>query len=57
MGHQNAHYLKCEGKTYYFSQRVPKSLQQNTSVYRVEYVFIQKAVPMPSAKHYCLASD
>ena len=36
MGHQNAHYLKLKGKTYYFSRRVPKPLQAYTSVTRVE---------------------
>ena len=36
MGHQNAHYLKLKGKTYYFSRRVPKPLQVYTSVTRVE---------------------
>jgi integrase len=36
MGHQSAHYLKLKGKTYYFSRRVPKVLQQYSSVPRVE---------------------
>ena len=36
MSHQSSHYLKLKGKTYYFSRRVPKVLQQDTSVSRVE---------------------
>ena len=28
MDHQRPHYLKLKGKTYYYSRRVPKELQQ-----------------------------
>ena len=36
MGHQNAHYLKLKGNTYYFSRRVPKRLQRHCSRDRIE---------------------
>ena len=36
MVHQNAHYLKLKGSTYYYTRRVPKSLQKYASVNRVE---------------------
>ena len=36
MGHQNAHYLKLKGNTYYFSRRVPKRLQRHGSRDRIE---------------------
>ena len=36
MGHQNAHYLKLKGNTYYFSRRVPKRPQRHFSRDRIE---------------------
>ena len=36
MVHQNAHYLKLKGSTYYYTRRVPKALQKYASVNRVE---------------------
>jgi integrase len=36
VGHQNAHYLKLKGNTYYFSRRVPKRLQRHCSRDRIE---------------------
>lgn len=36
MVHQNAHYLKLKGSTYYYTRRVPKVLQKYASVNRVE---------------------
>ena len=36
MGHQNAHYLKLKGNTYYFSRIVPKRLQRHCSRDRIE---------------------
>ena len=36
MGHQNAHYLKLKGNTYYFSRRVPKRLQKHCLSDRIE---------------------
>ena len=36
MVHQNAHYLKLMGSTYYYTRRVPKTLQKYASVNSVE---------------------
>ena len=36
MGHQNAHYLKLKGRTYYYSRRVPKGLHKFSQVPRIE---------------------
>jgi len=36
MSHQSAHYLKLKGKTYYYSRRVPKELQQYSKTVRFE---------------------
>lgn len=36
MGHQNSHYLKLKGQTYYYTRRVPKVLQKLTSITRFE---------------------
>jgi hypothetical protein len=46
MGHQSAHYLKLKGKTYYFSRRVPKVLQQYSSVPRVEICLHTNSRPL-----------
>lgn len=36
MVHQNAHYLRLKGSTYYYTRRVPKALQKYASVNMVE---------------------
>ena len=36
MDHQRPHYLKLKGKTYYYSRRVPKELQQYSKTARFE---------------------
>ena len=36
MDHQRPHYLKLKGKTYYYSRRVPKELQQYSKTLRFE---------------------
>jgi hypothetical protein len=36
MDHQRPHYLKLKGKTYYYSRRVPKELQQYSKTPRFE---------------------
>ena len=36
MGHQNAHYLKLRGRTYYYSRRVPKGLHKFSQVSGIE---------------------
>ena len=36
MVHQNAHYLKLKGSTYFYTLLVPKELQEYTLVKRVE---------------------
>ena len=36
MDHQRPHYLKLKGKTYYYSRRVPKELQQYSKIARFE---------------------
>ena len=36
MDHQRPHYLKLKGKTYYYSRRVPKELQQYSNTARFE---------------------
>jgi hypothetical protein len=52
MGHQSPHYLKLKGKTYYFSRRVPKTLQKHSNCSRIEIClntsFESKAIGQPS---------
>ena len=44
MGHQNAHYLKLKGNTYYFSRRVPADLRRHCRTGRIAYTLRRKSL-------------
>jgi len=57
MSHQSAHYLKLKVKTYYFTRRVRKVLQQYSSVPRAEICLHTISQPLAQRQALLLSQE